>query len=100
MPDARLTWHAGSVLPYASLWHTVLRACVLNALHPRDLPSYLARPPANVELIVNRGHVDETALAHALGELPTVFRWSSLGALPLGWIARSLCRGRASAWPV
>ncbi|MEZ7522203.1 hypothetical protein [Burkholderia vietnamiensis] len=89
MPDARLTWHAGSVLPYASLWHTVLRACALNALHPRDLPSCLAHPPANVELIENRGHVDETVLAHALGESPTAFRWSSLGALPC-WLDRSL----------
>ncbi|MBR8165368.1 hypothetical protein LGN16_31045 [Burkholderia vietnamiensis] len=82
MPEVRLTWHTGSVLPYASLWHTVLRACALNALHPRDLPSCLARPPANVELIENRGHVDETAFALALGESPTAFRWSSLGALP------------------
>ncbi|WP_322067298.1 hypothetical protein [Burkholderia ubonensis] len=89
MPDARLTWHAGSVLPYASLWHTVLRACALNALHPRDLPSCLARPPANVELIENHGHVDEAALAHALGESPTAFRWSSLGALP-SWLDRAL----------
>ncbi|BCG04452.1 hypothetical protein PPGU19_090200 (plasmid) [Paraburkholderia sp. PGU19] len=32
MPDSRLTWHRGSVLPYASRWHTVMRACALNAL--------------------------------------------------------------------
>lgn len=41
MPEPGLPWHAGGVLPYASLWHTVLRACALNALHPRDLPSTL-----------------------------------------------------------
>lgn len=89
MPDGRLTWHAGSVLPYASLWHTVLRACALNALHPRDLPPRMARPLATVELLENHGDVDVTAFAHALGESPAAFRWSTLGGLP-AWLDRAL----------
>lgn len=89
MADPGLTWHTGSVLPYASLWHTTLRVCALNALHPRDLPSRLARSPATVELIENRGDVNVVALAHALGESPEAFRWSTMGGLPL-WLSRAL----------
>ena len=94
MPEPRLTWHAGSVLPYASLWHTVLRACALNALHPRELPSCLPRSPARVELLENdAGGVDVTAFAHALGEAPSVFQWSTLGALP-SWLRGALAAPR------
>ncbi|MGP8431771.1 hypothetical protein ACT2FY_01235 [Paraburkholderia fungorum] len=90
MPEHRLTWHVGSVLPYASLWHTVLRACALNALHARDLPSCLPRSPATVELLGNdAGGVDMAAFAHALGEVPSVFQWSTLGALP-PWLRGAL----------
>lgn len=85
MPDGRLTWHAGSVLPYASLWHTVLRACALNALHPRDLSRCMAHPGAAVELISDCSHnMDIRAFADALGESHDAFRWSTLGALPTG----------------
>jgi len=89
MADPALTWHPGSVLPYASLWHTTLRTCVLNALHPRDLPARLATYPATVELIENRSDVDVMALAHALGEPAEAFRWASMGRLPL-WLTRAL----------
>jgi len=90
MSELRLSWHAGSILPYASLWHTVLRACALNALHPRDLPSSRARPPARVELLENdSGRVDVTAFAHALGETPAAFQWSTLGSLP-AWLRGAL----------
>ncbi len=85
MPDGRLTWHAGSVLPYASLWHTVLRVCALNALHPRDLSRCMAHPGAAIELISDRAHsMDIRAFADALGESHDAFRWSTLGALPTG----------------
>jgi hypothetical protein len=90
MPEIRLTWHSGTVLPYASLWHTVLRACALNALHARDLPFNTARPPTRVELLVDpAGNVNLTAFAHALGEHPDAFRWSTLGAIP-SWLSGTL----------
>lgn len=83
MPERGLTWHPGSVLPYASLWHTVLRACALNALYPRDLPSTLMPRPRSVNLLDNRaGSIDVGTLAHELGESPAAFRWSTLDALP------------------
>jgi hypothetical protein len=86
VPERHLTWHAASILPYASLWHTVLRACSLNALHVKDLPHSGGRHPAVVELIVNVAPgVDVTAFAHELGESSDAFRWSTLGALPL-WL--------------
>lgn len=83
MPEASLTWHAGSVLPYASLWHTVLRACALNALHPRDLPSAQTPSPRAVHLLDNHGgNLDLHAFADQLGESPAVFRWATLDVLP------------------
>ncbi|SCU77898.1 conserved hypothetical protein [Cupriavidus necator] len=89
MPDKRLTWHVGSVLPYASLWHTVLRACALNVLHPHDLPCPGTRPPTTVALLERASGVDVAAFASALGETPAVFRWSTLGALP-SWLSAAL----------
>ncbi|USS44328.1 hypothetical protein [Burkholderia glumae] len=83
MPEAGLTWHAGSVLPYASLWHTVLRACALNALHPRDLPSTQTPSPRAVHLLDNHaGNLDVHAFADQLGESPAAFRWATLDQLP------------------
>lgn len=43
---SRLTWHVGSVLPYASLWHTLRRAAALNTLRDLDL---LNRPVMRVD---------------------------------------------------
>ena len=34
----RLTWHAGSVLPFASLWHTVHRVAAINSMRAKELP--------------------------------------------------------------
>ncbi len=83
MPEGRLTWHRGSILPYASLWHTVLRACALNALHPADLPTTSARPTRTVDLLdIQASKIDVAALARALGEPPSAFDWSTLDALP------------------
>ncbi|TDG01885.1 hypothetical protein E1N52_42665 [Paraburkholderia guartelaensis] len=83
MPERCLAWHRGSVLPYASLWHTVLRACALNALYPADLPTTGARPAQSLDLFdIQAGKIDVAALARALGEPPEVFRWSTLDALP------------------
>jgi hypothetical protein len=89
MADTRLTWHVGSVLPYASLWHTVLRACALNALHPHELPCQGAHPAATVELLEHAGRVDIAAFARWLGEPPEAFRWSTLGVLP-PWLSAAL----------
>ncbi|SPS02546.1 hypothetical protein CBM2634_U150008 [Cupriavidus taiwanensis] len=94
MADTRLTWHVGSVLPYASLWHTVLRACALNALHPHELPCRGAHPAATVELLERAGSVDIAAFARWLGEPPEAFRWSTLGVLP-SWLSAAL----AVPWP-
>jgi hypothetical protein len=83
MPEARLTWHAGSVLPYASLWHTILRASALNALHARDLPSATRRRAGAVDLLDNRaGAIDIPTLARELGEPLAAFQWSTLDRLP------------------
>lgn len=83
MPEPGLTWHVGSVLPYASLWHTVLRACALNSLHPRDLPSTQNPSPRAVHLLDNRdSNLDVRAFANELGESPAAFRWATLEALP------------------
>jgi hypothetical protein len=82
----RLTWHAGSVLPYASLWHTVQRVCALNCLRSRELPNAAGRALGSRFLLDNRGNsVDVALLAKWIGETPEVFRWSHLGALP-GWV--------------
>ncbi|MDR8032109.1 hypothetical protein [Burkholderia cenocepacia] len=84
MPEPGLTWHVGSVLPYASLWHTVLRACALNSLHPRDLPSTQNPSPRVVHLLDNRdSNLDVRAFANKLGESPAAFRWATLEALPM-----------------
>lgn len=90
MHERRLTWHVGSVLPYASLWHTVLRVCALNALHPGDLPCGAARQTATVALLENRADgIHLAALARSLGEAPEAFRWSTFVALP-PWLQAAL----------
>lgn len=93
---SRLTWHVGSVLPYASLWHTLRRAAALNTLRNLDL---LNRPVMCVDeirparmgriraLFNERTHgmrpaLTLSSLADWLGEAHTVFRWSHFGGLP------------------
>lgn len=90
MPEHKLTWHVGSVLPYASLWHTVLRACALNALRASDLPRSNGRRSSAIELITDDTHrVNIAAFAHELGESPDAFQWPTLGALPF-WLRRAV----------
>jgi hypothetical protein len=88
--SARLTWYPGTVLPYASLWHTVLRVIALNLLASGELPDgpgrVIGSSCANhrvVHLLHNDGvPVDTQLLAHWLGESPEAFRWSHLGVMP------------------
>lgn len=88
----KLTWYAGSVLPYASLWHVVHRLAWLNALEIGELPysatQRIGRSEKVVELnlLDNRSHrpVDLIALAQWMGEpIATFLNWSNLGTLPL-----------------
>lgn len=88
--DARLTWHRGSILPYASLWHTVHRVIALNDLVPTELSlcttaSSTHTPTATRTLHLLRNEnpqVDTAILAHWLGEPADAFRWSHLGKMP------------------
>ena len=92
---AGLTWYAGSVLPFASLWHTVMRVAALNALRPRELPytaafDRTARPNvfAPVDLLFNETKtcredaISIPVLAKWLGEPEEAFAWAHLGCLP------------------
>jgi hypothetical protein len=82
MPESRLTWHKGSVLPYASRWHTIMHACALNALHPDDLPWHLPASTSTINSPSACEGGETAALARCLGESPDVFRWSTFAALP------------------
>jgi hypothetical protein len=47
------------LLSYASLWHTVPRACALNVLHHADLPTTGARPAQSLNLFdIQAGKID------------------------------------------
>lgn len=83
------TWHAGSILPYASLWHTVLRMCALNQLRPGNLPTTGAGRAAAIDPLDNGDQIDLVTLARWIGEDPAVFRWTHLGALPF-WLRAAL----------
>ena len=83
-----LTWYPGSVRPYASLWHTLMRVAALNGHKAGELPGW----PAGLKAVGHlhrslhplhnpKGAFDTEVLAQALGEAPGVFRWSHLGAL-------------------
>lgn len=95
MAEFRLTWHAGSVLPFASLWHTLRRLSSLNSLRTADLPD--ADPQCvpgvrsafqpGTNLLYNEAAgwkeaVSIRALATWLGEPPEIFQWSNLGRVP------------------
>lgn len=98
---ANLTWHAGSVLPYASLWHTVRRVAALNALQWCELPfatvpntGTAGAPCRCLDLLFNEscrdGYRSGAAglsmrrLATALAEPCGNFAWSHLRKLPVG----------------
>lgn len=98
MAGSRLTWHTGSILPFASLWHTLMRVAALNSLRIRELPDAdIHRHPGAgshtrscASLLYNessnrRGESISThALARWLGEPIEVFEWSHLGRIPKG----------------
>ena len=68
-----LTWYPGTVLPYASLWHTLARATWLNDLRAGDISSRVEgqRPEESeqpIEYWSDRGERDARAVASALGE--------------------------------
>ena len=81
---ARLTWYPGTVLPYASLWHTLRRVAALNRLHLIDLqrltPVIWAKRSPAPELLHNEGGaIDTQALERLLGETPQALAWSHMG---------------------
>lgn len=97
---ANLTWHAGSVLPFASLWHTVRRVAALNALQWCELPfahvpktGTAGAPCRSLDLLFNEscrdGYRSGAAglsirrLASALAEPHGNFAWSHLRKLPV-----------------
>lgn len=85
---AQLTWYPGSIRPYTSLWHIILRVTALNRLRSGELPSWptalsatghIARTLYPLHNAV--AAIDTAKLAVALGESPSVFRWSHFGTL-------------------
>ena len=93
----RLTWHAGSVLPFASLWHTVHRVAAINAMRAKEFPFALAldgrgRFARRVDLLFNESlsygelapgeALSIRGLADSLGEPTNAFAWAHLGWLP------------------
>lgn len=89
VPEGGLTWYRGSIRPYASLWHTLIRLGSLNRLKLSQLPDRTSknqrtRSPRYTwyPLFNEANEVDTHALAVALGESPAVMRWSHLGNSP------------------
>jgi hypothetical protein len=97
---AKLTWHTGSVLPFASLWHTLRRLAALNALQWSELP--FTTPPSGgaprctrLDLLFNvacrDGYYSTTPglsidrLAPALAEPVDAFAWSHFHRLNGSW---------------
>ena len=92
-----LTWHSGSVLPFASLWHTLQRLMHLNAMRAKELQellvgSWQAPSVYRADLLFNElpyggnrqraGAVHTDQLARAMGEPAHAFEWSHLGRMP------------------
>lgn len=92
-----LTWHSGSVLPFASLWHTLQRLMHLNAMRAKELQellvgSWQAPSVHRADLLFNElpygghrqraGAVHTDQLARAMGEPAHAFEWSHLGRMP------------------
>lgn len=96
MTGSRLTWHTGSILPFASLWHTLLRVAALNSLRMRELPNASAySEPGTCSTIHSRSRllynesgnrpgegISTRALARWLHEPVEVFEWAHLGRIP------------------
>lgn len=80
-----LTWYPGTILPYASLWHTLLRATWLNDLRSGDIRQlYMSRESTCDERAVREAKV----LASALGEpMRALSKFAVLEQFPAG-----LCR--------
>ncbi|CAG9180167.1 hypothetical protein LMG23992_04156 [Cupriavidus laharis] len=81
MEPPRLTWHRDSVLPYASLSHTLHRACELNGLWPHQLARMAAIRDHDGRHRPAYG-IDRARLAALLGEPSEKFRWSTLDEAP------------------
>lgn len=82
-----LTWYPGTVLPYASLWHTVCRAAWLNRLRAIEveniaIPRRAPKPRSHSAI---HPSIDLGKFAAALGERRGAFKGSTLGPLP-PWI--------------
>jgi len=94
----RLTWHRGSILPYASLWHTLHRACQLNGLRPRQFITLTAirehRWPRGLPCRIDRGR-----FAAVLGEPHEALRWSTLDDAP-AWLQTALFSSAARVCPL
>jgi len=84
----RLTWHRHSILPYASLWHTLHRACELNGLALRELRTWVSAWDFTEKSGPTYGIVRDQ-LAAVLGESPEVFRWSTIDDAPV-WLRAAL----------
>ena len=81
---ARLTWYPGTILPYASLWHTLRRVAALNLLGLFDLRRlgvgiWPWRGPSPDLLHNDGGAIDTPALERLLGEAPQALAWSYVG---------------------
>ena len=98
MATSRLTWHAGSILPFASLWHTLMRVAALNSLRTREIPDADAQGEpgtwstmhSRASLLYNESSnrqgegISTRALARWLHEPVEAFEWSHLGRIPKG----------------
>lgn len=96
MTGSRLTWHTGSILPFASLWHTLMRVAALNSLRVHELPDTdVHRDPGarstkyyRASLLYNESSnrqgegISTRALARWLHEPAKAFEWSHLGRIP------------------
>lgn len=80
----QLTWYPGTILPYASLWHTLLRATWLNDLHEGDLAKaarcHTRRRKARPEHL--HGAEYRQAIHRALGDSGEAFRFGTFAQWP------------------
>lgn len=90
----RLTWYPGSVLPYASLWHTVNRVVWLNAMTFQELVGLCGterrRRVRSSELCETMfsPSIDPHRLASLLGERREAFRFCAFDQFPSWAIER------------
>lgn len=88
-PSSRLTWYPGSILPYTSLWLTLMRVTSLNRLRVEQVNWLVSDPSSTHGLRSNttwfRNCGSEACIARLsqmLGEPPEAFRWSTAGYAP------------------